>query len=255
MNSKNKSAKTQLRWLESGEDFPPVSEAMGQDSPYPGLLAAGGLLDTATLLKAYSNGIFPWFSEGQPVLWWSTDPRMVLQVADFKLHQSFKKTLKKFMSDQHGAAKCEIRIDCKFEEVIRTCASKPRAGQGGTWIVPEMVDAYTALHRAGYAHSVETWINGDLVGGLYCVSIGAAVFGESMFANATDASKIAVAALVCFCRANHIQMIDCQQETAHLASLGARAIPREQFIIHTKEAVKEPSPVWKFSPVMWHLLR
>ena len=141
MNSKNKSAKTQLRWLESGEDFPPVSEAMGQDSPYPGLLAAGGLLDTATLLNAYSNGIFPWFSEGQPVLWWSTDPRMVLQVADFKLHQSFKKTLKKFMSDQHGAAKCEIRIDSKFEDVIRTCASKPRAGQGGTWMVPEKVEA------------------------------------------------------------------------------------------------------------------
>jgi leucyl/phenylalanyl-tRNA--protein transferase len=254
MKSKNDSTQTQLKWLDDGEDFPPISEAMGQKSPYPGLLAAGGLLDTATLLKAYSNGIFPWFSEGQPLLWWSTDPRMVLQVADFNLHQSLKKTLKKFMSDQHGAAKCDIRIDSKFEEVICACAHKPRAGQGGTWILPVMVNAYIALHQAGYAHSVETWINGELVGGLYCVNIGAAVFGESMFANVTDASKIAMTALVCFCRANQIHMIDCQQETAHLASLGAKAISREQFIARNLEASKKPSPVWQFSPTMWQHL-
>ncbi len=254
MNSDTQQTQIPLKWLSAGEEFPSVLEAMGYDSPYPGLLAVGGHLDTATLLKAYAHGIFPWFSEGQPLLWWSTDPRMVLQVANFKLHPSFKKTLKRFMFDQHGAAKCEIRIDSKFEEVIRTCASKPRTGQGGTWIVPEMVNAYIALHQAGYAHSVETWINGELVGGLYCVCMGTAVFGESMFANANDASKIAIAALVCFCRANQIQMIDCQQETAHLASLGAKTIPREQFIIHITEAAKQPSPVWQFSPSMWQQL-
>ncbi|HMS27193.1 MAG TPA: leucyl/phenylalanyl-tRNA--protein transferase [Burkholderiaceae bacterium] len=254
MKSKNKSIQTPIKWLKDGEDFPPIVDAMGHDSPYPGLLAVGGCLDTATLLDAYSNGIFPWFSEGQPVLWWSTDPRMVLQVTDFKLHKSLKKTLKRFISDQHGAAKCEIRIDCNFEEVIQTCASKPRKGQGGTWIGSEMVNAYIALHQAGYAHSVETWINNKLAGGLYLVNIGTAVFGESMFANVSDASKIAVAALVCFCRENHIEMIDCQQETAHLASLGAKVMPRDHFSKRTVEAIKKPSPVWQFRNTMWQHL-
>ena len=247
-------AQLQIKWLDDGDEFPPVSKALGLDTSYPGLLCAGGCLDTPTLLKAYSRGIFPWFSHGQPILWWSTDPRMVLQVDEFKLHHSLKKTLKKFWSNQNDTVECEIRINSHFEDVIRACASKARAGQAGTWIVPEMVNAYITLHQSGFAHSVETWIDGELVGGLYCVNIGAAVFGESMFAHVTDASKIAFAALVCFCRANQIQTIDCQQETSHLASLGARAIPRERFIKHVNEASKMQSPVWQFKREMWQHL-
>jgi len=135
--------------------------------------------------------------------------------------------------------------------VIRACSAAPRDGQSGTWIVPPMVEAYGALHRAGHAHSVETWIDGELVGGLYCVAIGRAVFGESMFARRTDASKIALAALVCLCRHHGVQLIDCQQNTAHLASLGASEMPRERFVAHVARAREEPAPSWRFEPVYW----
>ena len=243
-----------LPWLEAGEAFPPVAQAGTYESCPEGLLAAGGVLDVATLKSAYAQGIFPWFSEGQPILWWSTDPRMVLQVAEFKLQPSFKKTLKKFQSGFNGSLDCEVRFDTAFEQVITACASTPRAGQGGTWIVRQMVQAYLALHRAGYAHSVETWVNGELVGGLYCVNLGHAVFGESMFSHATDSSKIALAALVCFCKAQGLPMIDCQQNTAHLASLGAKEMSRSAFVAQVAQNIQQPAPHWAFEPQMWSQL-
>jgi leucyl/phenylalanyl-tRNA--protein transferase len=239
-----------LPWLEPGEDFPPVEEAWGTDSDAPGLLAAGGQLDEATLRRAYAQGIFPWFSPGQPILWWSTDPRMVLETAAFRLHRSLRKTLQRFIITPG----CEIRFDSAFAEVIHACAQSPRAGQSGTWIVPTMVRAYEALHTAGYAHSVETWINGQLMGGLYCVALGRAVYGESMFARATDASKIALAALVAFCRANDIALIDCQQNTAHLASLGGRTMDRAAFLRHITQAQTQTGPTWQFRPLYWQKL-
>ncbi len=254
--SRNRSihAPIPLPWLEVGDAFPPVAQAGTYEDCPAGLLAAGGALDVATLKAAYSHGVFPWFSAGQPILWWSTDPRMVLQVADFKLQPSFKKTLKKFQAGFNGSIDCEVRFDTAFEQVISACANTPRAGQGGTWIVRQMVDAYVALHKAGFAHSVETWVNGELVGGLYCVSVGQAVFGESMFSHATDSSKIALAALVCFCKAQGLTMIDCQQNTAHLASLGAKEMPRSAFVAQVAQNVLLPAPQWQFEPQMWEQL-
>jgi leucyl/phenylalanyl-tRNA---protein transferase len=244
-----------LPQLGAGEAFPDVAIRHELSDEMPGLVAVGSTLDVATLKSAYSQGIFPWFSAGQPILWWSTDPRMVLQVADFKVQPSFKKTLKKFASGFNGAIDCEVRIDTAFAQVINACSATPRDGQSGTWIVPQMVDAYIALHKAGFAHSVETWVNGELVGGLYCVNIGSAVFGESMFSHATDASKIALAALVCFCKANGIDMVDCQQNTAHLASLGAKEMLRSAFVAAIKTRLMVSPPVWHFTPQLWqHLL-
>ena len=241
---------TPLPWLAPGEAFPDVSRAWGADDPVPGLLAGGGALDTQTLRQAYSHGIFPWFSPGQPILWWSPDPRMVLRPQAFELHHSLRKHLRHFSQ----SPACEIRIDGAFEEVIRACASSPRKGQSGTWITEEMIQAYRALNRAGLAHSVETWIDGQLMGGLYCVSIGQAVFGESMFARASDASKTALAALVASCRAWGISQIDCQQNTRHLASLGAREMPRSEFVHQVIRNVKKPSPEWQFESVYWQQL-
>ena len=254
MNTPQQKMPIPLPQLGAGDAFPDVNTQHELSDEMPGLIAVGGRLDVATLKRAYSHGIFPWFSEGQPILWWSTDPRMVLRVADFKVQPSFKKTLKKFQSGFHGALDCEVRFDTAFEQVINACSAYKREGQRGTWIVPQMVDAYIALHKAGFAHSVETWVNGELVGGLYCVNIGSAVFGESMFSNATDASKIALAALVCFCQANGVEMIDCQQNTTHLASLGAKDMPRDAFVAQVKARIDLPMPVWRFAPQLWQRL-
>ncbi len=237
-------------WLEPQQDFPDVGGAWGPGTPAPGLLAAGGSLDPDTLHQAYARGIFPWFSKGEPILWWSTDPRMVLDVKRFIVHRSLRKALEKFLRTPD----CAIRIDSAFDAVITACASSPRAGQSGTWIVPEMVQAYRQLHRAGLAHSVETWVKDELVGGLYCVALGHAVFGESMFARATDASKIALAALVAFCRHHQIAMIDCQQNTRHLASLGAHEVARVEFLRHIAKACAQPAPRWQFDPLYWRNL-
>jgi leucyl/phenylalanyl-tRNA--protein transferase len=234
-------------WLEPGDPFPDASSAWGNSDPVPGLLAAGGSLTVANLLHAYANGIFPWFSRGQPILWWSPDPRMVLEADRFRLHRSLRKTLARFADDP----RCEVRMDHAFGAVISNCAQSPRPGQTGTWILPEMVRAYTTLHRVGHAHSVETWIDGELAGGLYCVAIGRAVFGESMFTRRADASKIALAALVCFCLRHGISMIDCQQNTDHLASLGAHEMPRARFVSHVADARRMPAPVWRYEPVYW----
>ena len=236
-----------LPWLEPGENFPAISRAWDHDDPAPGLLAAGAALDVPTLVKAYSQGIFPWYSEGQPTLWWSPNPRMTLDTQHFKLHRSLRKSLQHFINN----TACGIRFDTAFSEVINACASKPRDSQPGTWILPEMIAAYCALHAAGHAHSVETWVNGELIGGLYCVSLGGMVFGESMFAHETDASNIALCALVTFCLAHGIRMIDCQQNTGHLASLGAQEMGRDAFTVHVADTITHPSPAWQFDPVYW----
>lgn len=237
-----------LPWLAAGQAFPPLEGSWGSADPAPGLLAAGETLDVATLIQAYSRGIFPWFSPGQPVLWWSPDPRMVLQTRHFRLHRSLGKSLLRFRANP----RCEIRFNTAFEQVIQACSSKPRDGQDGTWIVPAMVRAYIDLHHAGHAHSVETWVNGELAGGLYCVNLGQMVFGESMFAHQTDASKIALTALLAFCRAQGIDMIDCQQNTRHLASLGAAEISRDEFALHLSQTAGKAAPHWRFEPVYWN---
>ena len=239
-----------LPWVEAQDALPAPDQAWGVHSRAPGLLAAGADLSVARLLAAYAQGTFPWFSEGQPVLWWSPDPRMVLHVQRFQLHTSLRKTLRRFVAQPNSV----IRFNHNFFAVIQHCAQVKRGGQQGTWIVPEMVQAYTQLHQAGHAHSVEVWQDGELTGGLYCVSLGRAVFGESMFALRTDASKIALAALVCFCRAHGIALVDCQQNTRHLASLGAAEIPRSDFLAHIRQAQQAPAPVWTFETVYWQQL-
>ena len=239
-----------LPWLAPGAPFPRPEQAWDESDPAPGLLAEGGALDVDSLVRAYSQGTFPWFSQDQPILWWSPDPRMVLPVDEFKLHRSLRKTLHRFQLDP----RCEIRIDCAFPEVIRACSTSSRPSQSGTWIVPDMVQAYESLHSAGFAHSVETWVDGQLMGGLYCVAIGKAVFGESMFTRAPDASKIALAALVCFCRHSGIGLIDCQQNTGHLASLGAQEITRASFVDQVAQNSGLPAPCWHFEHVYWREL-
>jgi leucyl/phenylalanyl-tRNA--protein transferase len=239
-----------LPWLEEADPLPAPAQAWGDDSPAPGLLAAGGGLSVARLKEAYGQGTFPWFSAGQPILWWCTQPRMVLQTASFRLHRSLRKTLQRFRT----TAQSDIRFDSDFSAVITACAHAPRPGQHGTWIVPEMVQAYEALHQAGHAHSVETWVNGRLVGGLYLVNLGCALFGESMFARQTDASKIALSALVAWARHHDLAWIDCQQQTPHLARLGAQPLPVREFLADIASARARPAPAWHFDPVYWDAL-
>ena len=206
-----------IAWLEKETPFPPLEAALRDPD---GLLAAGGDLSPERLLAAYRRGIFPWYSDGDPILWWSPDPRMVLIPEEFKVSRSLAKTLRN--------KAFEIRFDTKFDRVIRSCA-QARPGRTGTWISDEMREAYCRLHLLGHAHSVETWIDGQLVGGLYGVAVGRVFFGESMFADVRDTSKIALAALVRQCMYRGIRLIDCQMHTPHLASLGARDIARSEF--------------------------
>jgi leucyl/phenylalanyl-tRNA---protein transferase len=175
---------------------------------------------------------------------------MVLEPSAFRLHRSLRKEIRQLLRQE----RIEIRMDHDFPRVIRACASTPRHGQSGTWILPAMMAAYTRLHHSGMAHSVEVWIDDELVGGLYCVSIGAMVFGESMFSRRTNASKMALAALVAFCRTEGIALIDCQQQTSHLASLGACAMPRASFCARLRQAISNPAPAWSFQPVYWQTL-
>lgn len=237
-----------LPWLAPGEPFPPIHTAWPADSSAPGLLAAGGALDVDTLTAAYTQGIFPWFSADQPILWWSTAPRMVLLTSDFVLSNSLRKQLKRMLK----LGTLELRFDTVFERVIRACANSPRTGQAGTWITEDMIDAYTALHHAGRAHSVEAWVDGKLAGGLYAVSVGRMVYGESMFCDVSNASKMALAGLVAHCRANDLPAIDCQQQTPHLASLGAQPVSREIFQDLLATLTRQPCPNWSFDPACWH---
>ena len=241
-----------IPWLYTPNDpLPDPRFALSRDSEAPGLLAAGGELTPDRLREAYGKGVFPWYGEGQPVLWWSPDPRMVMYVDEFRLSHSLRKTVRRFARTPD----CEVRFDGDFRAVITACAQAPREGQAGTWIVPEMIEAYCHWHTQGATHSVETRIGGELVGGLYLVNIGRMVYGESMFARRTDASKIAFAALICFCRARGLTLVDCQQRTQHLASLGGREIPRPAFEAALAERVAGP-PVrdWSYDAAMWDLL-
>ena len=220
-----------IAWLTDDAPFPALERALDEPN---GLLAAGGDLSTRRLVSAYRRGIFPWYSEGQPILWWSPNPRMVLYVDEFKVSRSLRKRIRQ--------RPFEVRVDTAFRAVVESCAAAPRSGQYGTWITPAMISAYVALHRAGYAHSVEAWQADELVGGLYGLSLGRVFFGESMFAHRTDASKVALAALVAILRERRTPLIDCQQETSHLATLGARPIPRRTFAAHLAELINSSDP-------------
>lgn len=204
-----------LTWLRPGDRFPPVERALSSPN---GLLAAGGDLSLERLLDAYRHGIFPWFSEGQPILWWSPDPRMVLWCEELKVSRSLDKSLR-----NKGF---ELRIDTSFAAVLAGCSDR----EEGTWLGPEMRNAYLALHKDGYAHSFETWRENELVGGLYGVAVGRMFYGESMFSRATDASKVALVHLVRNLQEKGFPLIDCQMHTELLASLGAREIPRRAFL-------------------------
>lgn len=224
-----------IPWLHGDEPFPPVSKALKSPN---GLLCAGGDLAPGRLLEAYRHGIFPWYSQGDPILWWSPDPRMVLFPGELKVSRSLRKTLARRVF--------ETRVDTAFRAVIEACA-EPRGPRGGTWIVPEMIEAYVRLHELGFAHSVESWRDGELVGGLYGIELGRVFFGESMFARAPDASKVALAKLVERLRAAGCRVIDCQQATTHLASLGAREIPRKDFAQLLQDSIQYPPSAQRWS--------
>jgi leucyl/phenylalanyl-tRNA--protein transferase len=213
-----------------------------QEADEDGLLAVGGDLSPERLVLAYSNGIFPWPHEGMPLLWFSPDPRMVLEPKRLRLSRSLRARVR------HGDF--ELTCDKAFREVMAACADTPRAHEDGTWITPAMVDAYTRLHEQGLAHSVEAWHGGRLAGGLYGVSLGAVFFGESMFSRVSDGSKVALAALARQLSAWDFAFLDCQMVTEHLASLGAEPWPRERFLSELKQAMTVPTRQgrWTLSP-------
>lgn len=204
-----------------------------------GIIAVGGDLRPERLLLAYASGIFPWYGEDLPIIWHSPDPRMVLRGGELRISRSVRKAMRKHPY--------EIRLDTAFRRVIETCAVTPRPGQDGTWITDEMVDAYVVLHELGFAHSAEAWRDGELVGGLYGVSLGAAYFGESMFAHADNASKLAFVALVTQLRAWGIRLIDCQVHTDHLARFGATEWSRDDYLSVLDLAMQEPTRRGKWS--------
>lgn len=224
-----------LIWLRPGDPFPPLERALLEP---PGLLAAGGDLSPQTLVDSYAKGIFPWYNDGDPILWWSPDPRMVLFPGELKISRSLAKRLRR--------RDYTVTVDLDFDAVIRNCAA-PRSTEGGTWITGEIFAGYQRLHKLGLAHSVETSIDGELVGGLYGVALGRAFYGESMFTRVSDASKIALAHLVRQLERWQFGIIDCQMRTSHLASLGAREIPRAEFRRHLDELVNCPHRAsWQF---------
>lgn len=212
-----------------GAPFPPAETALRDPD---GLLAVGGDLHPQRLLNAYAGGIFPWFSEGEPILWWSPDPRMVFRTDGVRLSSRFRRQLR------HSA--WEVSADTAFVEVMQACAAAPRPGQDGTWIIPAMVDAYSRLHAMGHAHSIEVWDGAELVGGIYGVALGTMFFGESMFSGASGGSKVALAALAALLRGWGWTLIDAQVENPHLLRMGASHLPREDFMAHVRQAVRQP---------------
>jgi leucyl/phenylalanyl-tRNA--protein transferase len=214
--------------LDESPAFPPAHRAESD-----GLLAMGGDLSVERLVNAYAHGIFPWYNEGDPILWWSPDPRMVLEPRGIHISKSLGRTLRQ--------SRFAVTFDGAFEPVIDACATVRGPGREGTWITPAMRRAYLELHAAGLAHSVEAWRDGELAGGLYGVSLGACFFGESMFTRVTDASKVALAALAARLAAWDFELIDCQMETAHLRRMGARPIPRRFFLHRLEQALRRPT--------------
>lgn len=231
-----------IPWLSAGMPFPPVKAALKRPN---GLLAASSPADLTAqrLVQAYRAGIFPWYSEGEPALWWSPDPRMVLFVGEFHISHS----LRKLLAAAARSVELDLHANRAFETVMRACAA-PRPGQDGTWISEPLIAGYCALARDGRAHSIELRRGEELIGGLYGVCLGRVFFGESMFSRQPNASKIALAALVALLRREGVAMIDCQQSTEHLASLGAREIPRMQFLQRVTEAVR-------MAPIDWSIYR
>ncbi|MEO8202566.1 MAG: leucyl/phenylalanyl-tRNA--protein transferase [Betaproteobacteria bacterium] len=226
-----------IPWLEPDTPFPRVENALRHPN---GLLAAGADLSVGRLLQAYRHGIFPWYSDGDPLLWWSPDPRMVLFTGELNVSRSLAKSVR-----NRGY---EVRVDTAFAQVLDGCAG-PRRSQPGTWLGPAMREAYLRLHQLGFAHSFETWRDGTLEGGLYGMAIGRMFYGESMFSRATDASKVALVGLAGELRARGFPMIDCQMNTGHLASLGAREIKRAEFLRAVSALVNyaEPPGPWQFT--------
>lgn len=225
-----------IPWLDPDDPFPPVENALKSPN---GLLAAGADLSPARLIEAYSRGIFPWFSDDDPLLWWSPDPRMVLFVDEFHASRSLRRVLR--------SGRFEVTLDTAFADVMDGCA-EPRADDTGTWITEDMHAAYGRLAELGFAHSVEVWEDADLVGGLYGVAVGRMFFGESMFSRRTDASKVALATLAAQLALWGFPLVDCQMSTNHLASLGAREVPRDEFLRKIRALVTEP-PI----PSPWRL--
>ena len=231
-----------LLWLESDTPFPPVHLAL--EDP-PGLLAAGADLSIERLHCAYSQGIFPWFGPDEPILWWSPEQRMVLKCSEFHPSHSLRKRLRQIATQQQtGDFNIVIKVDTSLSAVLRGCARRSAKAVTSTWITREIELAYLAWHLAGQVHSIETWIGGELVGGLYGVSLGKMFYGESMFSLATDASKLALAHLVLFLQKQGVSWIDCQMQTDHLARLGAQPVARETFIEHIRAANAEPAIQW-----------
>jgi leucyl/phenylalanyl-tRNA---protein transferase len=231
-----------LPWITADEPLPLATEATNEQG-LEGLVCAGIDLTTTRLLEAYSKGIFPWFSEGQPVLWWSPDPRMVLKLENFRLHRSLEKTMRRQLEGGDQSDGWQIRVNTSFEQVMRACA-EPRPTQNGTWITEDIINAYSGLHAAGKAHSIEVWQGNELIGGLYGVCLGKMFYGESMFARQADSSKTALAWLVNFLQQHGVPMIDCQQNTKHLSFMGAKEISRTEFLSSITQLIKQDSIVF-----------
>lgn len=235
-------------WVDPDAPLPPPHH----DIPgYPGLIALGADLSATRLLEAYRQGMFPWYSEGQPVLWWSPDPRMVVFVDTFQPSRSLRQLLKRLHRESlSGQSPWRLSLDTAFEAVMRACA-EPRDEDGGTWITEDIIRAYTDLHHQGLAHSVEVWEQDELIGGLYGVSIGRMFYGESMFTRRPNASKCAFSALIHLLRKQGFVMVDCQQSTAHLSSLGGRNLSRQDFLAMLPPLLAQPSPDWRALTIAW----
>jgi leucyl/phenylalanyl-tRNA---protein transferase len=231
-----------LPWITADEPLPLATEATDEQG-LEGLVCAGIDLTTTRLLEAYSKGIFPWFSEGQPVLWWSPDPRMVLKLENFRLHRSLEKIMRRQLESSDQSDGWQIRVNTSFEQVMRACA-EPRPTQNGTWITEDIISAYSGLHSIGKAHSIEVWQGDELIGGLYGVCLGKMFYGESMFARQADSSKTALAWLVNFLQQHGVPMIDCQQNTKHLSFMGAKEISRSEFLSSITQLIKQDSIVF-----------
>jgi leucyl/phenylalanyl-tRNA---protein transferase len=231
-----------LPWITADDPLPLATEATNEQG-LEGLVCAGVDLTTERLLEAYSKGIFPWFSEGQPVLWWSPDPRMVLKLENFRMHRSLEKVMRRQLESACSGDGWQIRVNTNFEQVMRACA-EPRPTQNGTWITEDIINAYSGLHAIGKAHSVEVWQGSELIGGLYGVCLGKMFYGESMFAKQADSSKTALAWLVNFLRPRGVPMIDCQQNTKHLSFMGAKEISRAEFLSSITQLIKQDSIVF-----------
>jgi leucyl/phenylalanyl-tRNA---protein transferase len=241
-----------LPWITYDEPLPPATSALSEENGFEGLVCASLDLTTNRLLEAYPKGIFPWFSEGQPVLWWSPNPRMVLKLENFRLHRSLEKVMRRNLAEALTTGNgWQIRVNTSFERVMRACA-EPRPGQNGTWITDDIIAAYRGLHALGKAHSVEVWrietennqATEQLIGGLYGVCLGKMFYGESMFAREADSSKTALTWLVGFLARYGVPMIDCQQNTKHLSFMGAKEISRTEFLSSIATLIKQDSIVF-----------